>query len=178
MEITKSSRHSKITGDFAEHLILYYLSKYGFECARVDHTGIDIIARNPNTNELMGISVKGRSRGTGKDGEHMAIRKDNFTKAEAACKAFDCAPYFGIVVDEVPKTYVFILPMDEMLLINPVGDRASAWKMRPQHLARYRENPKIVMFELDFSIHRWFQNIEPQPITSEGGDDGGAEEDV
>jgi hypothetical protein len=55
--IHKSSRHSKITGDFAENLILYWLSKYGFECAKVDHTGIDLLARNPVNDELMGISV-------------------------------------------------------------------------------------------------------------------------
>ena len=39
MNISKSSRHSKITGDFGETLILYWLSKYGFECALVDHSG-------------------------------------------------------------------------------------------------------------------------------------------
>jgi Holliday junction resolvase-like predicted endonuclease len=68
MEILKSSRHAKITGDFAEALVLYWLSKYGFECARVDHTGIDIIARNPHTQELMGISVKSRCRTKGHEG--------------------------------------------------------------------------------------------------------------
>ncbi len=30
-----------------EPLVLYWLSKYGLECALVDHTGIDIIVRNP-----------------------------------------------------------------------------------------------------------------------------------
>ena len=45
MKLNKCSRHSKIAGDFGETLILYWLSKYGFECALVDHTGIDIIAR-------------------------------------------------------------------------------------------------------------------------------------
>jgi hypothetical protein len=45
IEMTKSSRHSKITGDFAEALIVYW---YGFECARIDHTGMDVIARNPH----------------------------------------------------------------------------------------------------------------------------------
>lgn len=65
IQILKSSRHSKITGDFAEALVLYWLSKHGFECARVDHTGIDLIARNPHTAELMGISVKSRSRNPG-----------------------------------------------------------------------------------------------------------------
>jgi hypothetical protein len=57
MQITKSSRHSKIAGDFGEALVLYWLSKYGFECAQVDHTGIDLIARNPYRNEVMGISI-------------------------------------------------------------------------------------------------------------------------
>ena len=65
MKISKSSRHSKITGDFAERLVLYWLSKHGFECALVDHTGLDIIARNPANKELMGISVKSRSRNAG-----------------------------------------------------------------------------------------------------------------
>ena len=56
MKINKSTRHAKITGDFGEAVVLYWLSKYGFECAPVDHTGIDIIARNLHTNEVMGIA--------------------------------------------------------------------------------------------------------------------------
>lgn len=62
LKIQKSSRHSKITGDFAENLILYWLSRYGFECAKVDHTGIDLLAKNLKNGELMGVSVKSRSR--------------------------------------------------------------------------------------------------------------------
>lgn len=58
----KSTRHSKITGDFAEAFFLYWLSKYGYECARLDHTGIDLIARRPESEEVLGISVKCRSR--------------------------------------------------------------------------------------------------------------------
>ena len=42
MKLKKSTRHSKITGDFAEGLILYLLSKHGFECAKVDHVGMDL----------------------------------------------------------------------------------------------------------------------------------------
>ena len=44
MKINKSTRHSKITGNFGEALVLYLLSKFGFESANVDHTGIDIIS--------------------------------------------------------------------------------------------------------------------------------------
>ena len=99
-ESTASSRHAKITGDFAEALVLYWLSRDGFECARVDHTGIDLIARNPYTGELMGISVKSRSRlreGSGE--ESVTIPNDNFEKVEEACAAFGCVPYFAVVVD-------------------------------------------------------------------------------
>lgn len=43
MEIVKSSRHSKIIGDFGENLICNWLSRSGFEVSIVDHTGIDIL---------------------------------------------------------------------------------------------------------------------------------------
>ena len=99
MKISKSSRHSKITGDFGEHLVLYWLSKYGFECAPVDHTGIDLIARNPHTNQVMGVSVKSRCRNIGKESTVLNVANDNFKKAELACKAFGCVPYIAIVVD-------------------------------------------------------------------------------
>jgi len=46
MNITKSSRHLKIAGNFCEHLFLYWLSKSGYEVALIDHTGIDLIAYN------------------------------------------------------------------------------------------------------------------------------------
>ena len=62
--MTKSSRHQKITGDFAEMLVLYWLSKSGYECARIDHTGIDIIAAAQDGTR-MGISVQCRSRAPG-----------------------------------------------------------------------------------------------------------------
>jgi Holliday junction resolvase-like predicted endonuclease len=54
----------------------------------VDHTGIDIIARNPHTNEIMGISVKSRSRTEEQEDEYVSIRNDSFDKAEKACAAF------------------------------------------------------------------------------------------
>src|SRR5687767_1281979 len=107
-EIEKSSRHSKITGDFAEGLVLYWLSKYGFECARVDHTGMDLIARNPHNQELMGISVKARSRSTGTEETHIKIERSNIEKLQQACEAFGCTPYFAIVIDAGPVIRCFL----------------------------------------------------------------------
>jgi len=156
MKINKSSRHSKITGNFAEDLVLYWLSKYGFECANVDHTGIDIIARNPHTNELMGISVKSRSRNEGKEGTYVSIPNDNFDKVKRACKAFDCIPYFAIVVDEESKIKVFLLSMDELLKIHPSRNRVSAWTMGKKKIEEYYANPHIKVFEFSYKTHRWW----------------------
>src|SRR5437667_9320111 len=109
MNVIKSTRHAKITGNFGEAMVLYWLSKYGFECALVDHTGIDIIARNPHTQEIMGISVKSRSRKEGTEQAYITIPNDNFTKAKAACAAFGCVPYFAIVIDAGEIIRAFIL---------------------------------------------------------------------
>jgi Holliday junction resolvase-like predicted endonuclease len=96
----KSSRHSKITGNFGEALVLYWLSKRGFECAQLDHTGIDLIARRPSSEEVLGISVKCRSRTDPTDQAGVNLLHKNDEKIEAACRAFGCVPYVAIVVDQ------------------------------------------------------------------------------
>lgn len=156
MKVEKSSRHSKVTGDFSENLILYWLSKYGFECALVDHTGIDIIANNPKTNEVMGISVKSRSRNTGTEKEHLSITNDNFPKAENACKAFGCTPYFAIVVDVGNKIYAFITSMSHLLEIHPMRQKTSGWKMTDKWIQKYRDDPDIKMFEFEYDTSTWW----------------------
>ena len=155
MEIKKSTRHSKITGNFGENLVLYLLSKYGFESANVDHTGIDIISRNSKTNEVMGISVKSRSRAEGTEGSYISIPNDNFDKVEKACQAFNCAPYFAIVSDEKDKIYVFILSMNHLRKFSN-GKKVFAWQMTPKHLERYYKDKEIIIFEFDYKNHNWW----------------------
>jgi len=168
MKINKSTRHAKITGNFGEAVVLYWLSKYGFECAPVDHTGIDIIARNPHTQEIMGISVKSRSRSEGSEEEYVSIRNDNFAKAEAACAAFGCVPYFAIVVDAGQIIRGFILPMSHLLTLFPKGKTASGWKMTEQYLKRYEDDPEIKMFEFETKTTKWWtanKTIQPTRYT-------------
>lgn len=147
MDITKSSRHAKITGDFGEALVLYWLSKYGYECARVDHTGIDIIASNPSTGELMGISVKTRCRLPGTERDTVNISIANLEKARKACKAFHCIPYFAVVVDTGQTIFAFLLSMDHLIKISPPTDRNCYWRMNPKDLAQYEQDPEISIFK-------------------------------
>jgi Holliday junction resolvase len=157
MKIIKSSRHSKITGDFGEGFILYLLSKTGFECASVDHTGIDIIARRPNSKELMGISVKSRSRSEGSEGTHVNVTKNHIEKIQEACKTFKCKPYIAFVVDEANFIKILIVSIQDMLKIRPGGNKVSAWAMTNDQLQKYKDNKNIMWLELSLHEGRWWQ---------------------
>jgi len=158
LQITKSTRHAKICGNFGEAAVLYWLSKYGFECALVDHTGIDIIAHNPQTQERMGISVKSRSRNEGAEQEYVSIPNDNFTRAEAACTAFGCVPYFAIVVDEGDTIRAFILSEKRLLEYFSQGKTAAGWKMTDKYLKRYADDPAIKTFEFKTQTTRLWED--------------------
>jgi Holliday junction resolvase-like predicted endonuclease len=157
MIIKKSSRHSKITGDFAENMVLYWLSKYGFECTRVDHTGIDLLARNDKNGELMGISVKSRSRNEGKEGQYLSIPNENFKKVDDACIAFGCNPYFAIVVDEESSIKVYILSQIKLLQYFPMKNKVSGWKMTKTWQQKYNEDKDIVKIEFEFGTKDWWE---------------------
>ena len=163
MEIKKSTRHAKIAGDFGEAIVLYWLSKYGFECAFVDHIGIDIIARNPHTREVMGISVKSRTRNEGAEEEHVTIPNENFDKAEAACKAFGCVPYFAIIVDAGDTVRGFILPLVHLLKLFPKGKTASGWKMSKAYLDRYSKDRQIKSFVFRTETTNWWSGQQTTP---------------
>jgi hypothetical protein len=148
MEILKSSRHSRIAGDFGEALVLYWLSKGGFECAQVDHTGIDLIARNRHTQELMGISVKTRTRYAGTETASVNLSHDGFDKAREACRAFGCQPYYAIVVDAGGAIRCFLLSLARLEELAPGRGRMSYWRMSPAQLAVYCSDPSIRFLEL------------------------------
>ena len=152
MHIAKSSRHAKIAGDFGEMLVLYWLSKYGFECAKVDHTGIDLIARNPNTKERMGISVKCRTRDVGTEMDSVAIKKKDFDKIGNACEAFGCTPYLAMVVDAGKTIRIFITPIKHFLETYA----GSGWKMSDGYLTRYAKDSEVMVFELNTETKRWW----------------------
>ena len=157
MKISKSSRHSKITGDFAERLILYWLSKYGFECAFVDHTGLDIIARNPHTHELMGISVKSRSRNTGTEATVLRIAGDELPRVDAACRAFGCQPYFAIVVDAADLICAWMVPKKRFLKLCEWKHGGHVyWKMGTKHLEQYASDPAVKAFQFSTKTLNWW----------------------
>ncbi len=164
MNINKSTRHSKLAGDFGETLVLYWLSKYGFECAKVDHTGIDLIARNPHTKEVLGISVKSRTRKLGTEKVSVNLPADDIDKIYAACTSFNCVPYLAVIVDAGITIRVFITSVAHALELYPRTSAGSGWRMSHAHLAKYADDPQVVTFELQIKHGRWWK--EPTGISS------------
>src|ERR1039458_8048564 len=130
MKLTKSSRHSKITGDFGEAIVLYLLSRHGFECGRVDRTGTE--------------------------NSHLALPHEGFVKAKAACDAFGCTPYLALVIDAGDRIRVFLLSLRHLQKLFPGGRKVSAWQMSDAFLKKYYADPRIAIFELATRGEKWF----------------------
>ena len=147
----KSSRHSKITGNFGEALILYWLSKRGFECAHVDHTGIDLIARRPSSEEVLGISVKCRSRSEARDEAGVNLLYANDEKIELACRAFGCVPYVAVVDDQGTTVRGYLATLHHARTQYP----GQSWRMSPAMTQKYESDPLIEWFELASRAGDW-----------------------
>src|SRR5208283_4258115 len=98
VEITKSSRFTKVIGNFGENIVCNWLSRSGFEVALVDQTGIDVVASHRATRDRLGITVKSRTRLAGSEKVSVNVLsyqrgKDDRQKVLEACEAFACTPW-------------------------------------------------------------------------------------
>jgi len=154
--VEKSSRHSKITGDFAEALVLYWLSKHGYECAWVDHIGIDLIAWTKDGSQRMGISVQCRSRYPGTEREAVSLHP--FEDAHEPCNSLGLTPYAAIVVDGADFIRCFLVPIDHLDTIAG-GKKPRLWLMSDRSLERCRGGPKVHWFEYKLDQSRWLAQV-------------------
>jgi len=150
MGIIKSSRHSKIAGDFGESLLLYWLSKMGFEIALVDHTGIDLVAYNKQTTQRYGISVKTRTRLEGTENEGIYVDPSDINKVDEACKSFACIPYFGFVIDRSSKVEVILISKENMLRLNKRGKLHINVKVNSAQLENYKRLASALFIEFEY----------------------------
>jgi hypothetical protein len=146
LERLKSSRHSKITGDFGEHLIKYWLSRRGFETAIIDHIGIDLISNRPK--KRLGISVKMRSKIKDNKIGTLNIEVAAIKKVTDACKAFGCVPYFAIVADQNGRITAILISLKELLKLYPKANKIIAFGLSDNQVRKYKANKKIEFFEL------------------------------
>jgi Holliday junction resolvase-like predicted endonuclease len=160
MEITKSSRHQKIIGNFGENLICNWLSRSGFEVMVVDHTGIDVIAYNTSTNQRIGITVKSRTRNVGAERTAVNLfrsKKDDRLKLLDACKAFACEPWIAVYVETAAFADVYLTSLENYDM--KYGGRQARiidnWKMREKDKQHYAEDSKVKHIRIEFLADNW-----------------------
>jgi len=164
MEISKSTRHQKIIGDFGENLLCNWLSRSGFEVAIIDHTGIDLIASHPKLEKPLGISVKSRTRS--KETENVSVNifyeregkgKKDREKVEDACRAFRCEPWIAIYSESTDCGDLYITSLsnyDEKYGGNS-GRKVDDWKMDQKHQEEYNKDDQVLQIHMDFSKMKW-----------------------
>jgi predicted transcriptional regulator len=160
----KSSRHSKIAGDFGEMLVLYYLSRYGFECARIDHTGIDLLARAKAEEKPWGISVKTASREEHRKKKARTLSGGDIEAAERACFAFNATPYLAIVHDEIDSVCVLLCSIEE-LKKERMDKKTFRFSFNEEHRKIYRSKKFSGKFiEMSVALGAWLKEPNQTPV--------------
>lgn len=157
--MNKSTRHSKIIGDFGESFVCEFLSREGFEIAKVDHTGLDLIAYNPADKKHLGISVKSRTRNEGK--EKLAVNvfscqkgKDDREKLNAACDAFGCKPWIAVYVENLSGADLYLVDLDIFDKYKG-GKVVETWKMDNASKERYAVDPCVKHIRIEMNVNKW-----------------------
>ena len=158
MKIIKSSTHSKIVGDFGEHLVCNWLSRSGFEVSIVDHTGIDLVAYDPRDKKRLGITVKSRTRLPGTETTIVNVfRRDECAKLTEACEAFACEPWIAIYVETRQAADLYLTSLKNY---EATYDRAATviagFQMTDKLKQRYASDPQVRDVHIEFSSRKWF----------------------
>ncbi len=158
MEINKSSRHSKIVGNFGENLICNLLSKSGFESVLVDHTGLDIIAYNQSIGRI-GITVKSRTRNKGKEGTSVILfKKNDRQKLLDACNAFACMPWIAIYVETSDYADIYLTSLENYEKYrNTKKTVTDNWGMGAKNKQIYDSDKDVKHIRIDFKSQNWFE---------------------
>lgn len=157
--IDKSSRHTRIVGRFGEYLVCNWLSRSGFEVAIIDHTGMDVIAYHPRTNQRLGITIKSRTRLPGTEtGSVYLFRtgKNDRQKLLEACEAFSCAPWIAVYAECDTRADLFLISLENYDKKYRVpGKAVDGWGMSEKHTIRYGSDREVRHIRINFSAENW-----------------------
>jgi hypothetical protein len=161
-EIDKSSRHSKIIGEFGEAFLCNWLSRSGFEVTLADHTGLDVIAYHRATARRLGITVKSRTRGAGREAASVNIffnRKPNGDRAKlrASCQAFACEPWVAVYVETAREADLYLMSLEhfDTEYCPNKSCAIDAWRMGAKNRECYDQDMNVQHIHLEFKTANW-----------------------
>jgi Holliday junction resolvase-like predicted endonuclease len=157
MVISKSTRHSKIIGEFGEHFVCDSLSKSNFEVLRVDHTGIDIIAYDKTNKKRLGITVKSRTRASDNVKESVNVfskRKNDRKKLLDACEYFVCEPWVAVYSENEEGADLYLVDLSTFDKYHG-GKAVEQWKMSKVSKQGYLKDPNIKHISIKLDNQKW-----------------------
>jgi hypothetical protein len=161
MEIMKSSRFTRIIGNFGENIVCNWLSRSGFEVALVDHTGIDIVAYHRATRDRLGITVKSRTRLAGLEQESVNLfssqrGKDDRQKVLDACETFACTPWIAVYIEATEQADLYLTSLGNYgAKYRRPGRAIDAWSMSSKCREQYALDSAVRHIYIKFEPHNW-----------------------
>ncbi len=158
MKIKKGSRHTKIVGDFGEHLVCNWLSRSGFEVSIVDHTGIDLVAYDPRDKKRLGITVKSRTRLPGTETTIVNVfRREDRAKLTEACEAFACEPWIAIYVETRQAADLYLTSLKNYeTTYGRAATVIAGFQMTDKLKQKYASDRQVKDVHIEFSSRKWF----------------------
>jgi Holliday junction resolvase len=157
--IEKGANYRKIVGNFGEYLVCQKLSRSGFDVCIVDHTGMDVIAYHPKTKVRLGITVKSRTRSSGKEtGSVYIFREGDRQKLLDACEAFGCSPWIAVYAeyDEGADLFLTSLANYEKKYRSKEKRAVDAWTMTALQKAKYSVDREVRHIGIEFKAKNWW----------------------
>lgn len=142
--MSKSSRFSRVSGQFGETLVAYLLSKNNFEVAQVDHSGLGILAYHRKSKRRLGISVQNRTRSSESANWSVNFPLADLRHLKKACQVFSAEPYVAAVVDR---------------LVDPGSRDISLWIVPLEKAKTLNTKRKKLYFAVTKEADRKYRNI-------------------
>jgi hypothetical protein len=139
--------------DFLEGFLFYWFSEHGFKCAKVERNGIDFLARNLATKELLGIAI----RSANPTEDRVVVSRENLDDARASCAGFDAVPWFAFAAVGAGSTLFFVTGAERLLDMFAAGMDAVEWSLGPEAQLGYRADPTVMSIEVNHKAWRWWQ---------------------
>ncbi len=161
-KIDKSSTHSDVTGKLGEYLVLYFLSKYGFEIIHANQVGIDVIASKDSTG-VIGIGVVMASKLEGNESEGRTLKGSLYNKIVNTCEKFNCEPWIAIVFDipgnESGSIKIVLMKLEKFVTKDfyPYFKEGKDINVRSseKNLERLRSDPDVFNISMNYDKSKW-----------------------
>jgi len=126
----------------------------------VDHTGIDLIARRPNSPEVLGISVKSRAAKLALKA-HTRTAHDGFAKLRLRAMRLAALPILRSLL-MLAKKFECSAFTPHLQKLFPGGRKVSAWQMSEAFLRKYYADIKSKSLNSQPTIKSGFEVSSPQ----------------